>query len=275
MQEWIGVLVVVLAGAVPLGIWWGRALARRARRRRLMAQAFPAEWEAILERNLPPYWKLRACEQSQLLGYINVFLADKSFEGCGGLEITDEIRVTVAGEACMLLLGRKRACYPRLSTIVMYPGTYVAGGKGLFGGKADEKSVRLGESWMSGAVVLAWDSVKRGAANFEDGQNVAFHEFAHQLDQEDGIADGAPLLGPGSSYRTWARVCSADYAVLRKQKRRHRRSVLRKYGATNPAEFFAVATETFFEKPRQLKEKHPDLFDELKRHYRVNPLEWA
>ena len=191
------------------------------------------------------------------------------FEGCGGLELTDEMRVLIAAQACLLLLNRPAAVYPRLKTILVYPSTYVAGGQD------QPKSVRLGESWGAGVVVLAWNSVKGGATNFNDGQNVTLHEFAHQLDQADGAADGAPDLASRSAYRTWAQVLSREYQTLRKWKKKGRRTVLNKYGATNPAEFFAVATETFFEKPRQMKKKHPELYEELKRYYRTEPLDWV
>jgi Mlc titration factor MtfA (ptsG expression regulator) len=135
--------------------------------------------------------------------------------------------------------------------------------------------VRLGESWGSGTVVLSWDHVKGGAMNFRDGHNVAIHEFAHQLDQEDGVSDGTPCLENRSAYSEWARVLSRDYETLRDKAGKGRKSVMDKYGATNPAEFFAVATETFFEKPRQLHKKHPDLYEELREYYRVNPLCWS
>jgi Mlc titration factor MtfA (ptsG expression regulator) len=137
------------------------------------------------------------------------------------------------------------------------------------------KSVRLGESWQNGPVVLTWDSVTGGARNIQDGRNVVFHEFAHQLDQEDGDADGAPILESRSAYRTWAAVLGEEYDNLRDKTRRRRRSVIRKYGATNPAEFFAVATEAFFEKPKQMQKRCPDLYEELKSYYHLDPLQWG
>jgi Mlc titration factor MtfA (ptsG expression regulator) len=173
----------------------------------------------------------------------------------------------------MLLLNRPAAVYPGLSTVLVYPSTYVAGGKTRFGGDA-QKSPRLGESWQTGVVVLAWNSVKGGAANFDDGQNVTLHEFAHQLDQADGVADGAPVLEAQSAYRTWARVLSREYKALRGRAKKGRRTVMNRYGATNPAEFFAVATEAFFEKPRQLHKKHPELYKELEQYYHTDPLAW-
>ena len=111
--------------------------------------------------------------------------------------------------------------------------------------------------------------------NITDARNVVLHEFAHQLDQEDNTADGAPILEHRSRYVTWARVLSKEYEALQRKKRKRRKSVMNKYGATNPAEFFAVTTETFFEKPKQMKKKHPELYDELRNYYKLNPVEWV
>lgn len=188
--------------------------------------------------------------------------------------MTDEIKVTIAAQACMLLLNRESDCYPKLYSIVVYPSTYVTGTHKTYGSHENDTSVRLGESWKHGTVVLAWDSVKRGALNYQDGLNVVMHEFAHQLDQEDGNADGAPILEMHSAYSAWSRTFSEEYEVLQKRALKGRKSVMDKYGATNPAEFFAVATETFFEKPAQMKKKHPELYHELQGFYKVNPIEW-
>ena len=145
----------------------------------------------------------------------------------------------------------------------------------MFGGKSANRSVRLGESWGAGAVVLSWSNVKQGAFNFCDGHNVTMHEFAHQLDQEDGAADGAPILETRSAYSAWAKVFSKEFEQLQRNARKHKRSVFDAYGATNPAEFFAVATESFFEKPQQFQKKHPELYEELRGYYKVHPVEWV
>ena len=247
---------------------------RRRSRRILLSPPFPQKWIVILDKNLPPYRKFSSPQCQQLHDFIRIFIAEKSFEGCGGLSLTDEIRVTIAAQACMLLLNRKVECYPKLYSVLVYPSTYVAGARDSLRGEWEEESVRLGESWQSGAVVLAWDNVRHGAANFKDGHNVTMHEFAHQLDQEDGAGDGTPILEARSAYSTWARVFSKEYELLQRKTARGRKSVMHQYGATNPAEFFAVSTETFFEKPRQLKKHHPELFKELQVFYKVNPLEW-
>jgi Mlc titration factor MtfA (ptsG expression regulator) len=247
---------------------------KRSRREKLYRTAPPQSWLPTLERTLPMIGRMSEEHRQQLFGFMQVFLAEKKFEGCGGLALTDEIRLTIAAQACMLLLGRRIQVYPRLKTVLVYPHTYTGGRKGLFGGD-NGKQARLGESWDCGVVVLSWNSVQGGARNFEDGQNVTFHEFAHQLDQEDGAADGAPILEDRSAYATWARVFNHEYQALVKLTRRGKKDTMDRYGATNPAEFFAVATETFFEKPRQLKSKHPELFNELHHYYKVDPALWV
>lgn len=250
-----------------------KRLYRSAERKGLAARPFAWEWEEIIETNVPLYKRLPDSLKEQLHGLIHIFLAEKSFEGCGGLELTDEIKVTIAAQASMLLLNRKTSYFRKLRTILVYPQTYVARAVSSNGVVViDGRSVRLGESWQNGPVVLAWDSVIGGTRNITDGKNVILHEFSHQLDQEDGAADGAPILEHRSSYVTWARILGEEYEALRKKRRG--KAVMNKYGATNPAEFFAVATETFFEKPKQMKKKHPELYDELRDYYKLDPLEW-
>ncbi|MBN2162076.1 MAG: zinc-dependent peptidase [Pontiellaceae bacterium] len=242
-------------------------------RRRIRQQPPGGNWTAILKRNLPMFEHLTGEQRTRLYGMMHLFLARKKFEGCGGQEITEEIKVTIAAQACLLLIGHKTKAYPRLKTILVYPHAYQSGQKGLFGGD-NGQSARLGESWNSGVVVLAWDSVLGGARNILDGHNVTLHEFAHQLDQEDGAADGAPILAQRTAYVDWARVFRQEYTELVDKTRRGRKSTLDRYGATNPAEFFAVATETFFEKPHQLKSRHPELYAELQDYYRLDPGNW-
>jgi Mlc titration factor MtfA (ptsG expression regulator) len=267
--------ILTLAVACVILAWFLRHRRRQARRERLFSGPFPDDWIRILEQNVPLYRLLPEPLRNELHGHINVFLDEKNFEGCGGLEVTDEIRVTIAAQACILLLDRTAKCYPRLVSIVVYPSAYVAK-KVRQGGSTEVvgEQARLGESWQHGAVVLSWDDVIRGARDIKDGHNVVLHEFAHQLDQEDGTADGTPILEQRSRYLTWARVLSQDYLELRKKAQRGRKTVIGHYGATNEAEFFAVLTETFFEKPKQLKRKHPELYDEIKEFYKVDPLAW-
>ncbi len=263
-------LVLCAAAAVLMGL----SLARRRNRKKLLTSPPPTSWMPLLKTTLPMIARMSEEHKHQLFGFMQIFLAEKEFEGCGGLDITEEIKVTIAAQACMLLLGREGTVYPKLKTILVYPHTYKSGQKGVFGGDNGDGE-RLGESWSSGVVVLSWNSVKGGARNFEDGQNVTFHEFAHQLDQESGATDGAPILEERSAYATWAHVFNHEYDALVDSTRRGKKDTMDRYGATNPAEFFAVATETFFEKPRQLKDKHPELFEELQYYYKVDPTDWV
>ena len=235
------------------------------------------EWINVLESNLGVYGQLSAADQRELQEHILVFLTEKRFEGCGGLEIDDEIRVTIAAQACLLLLHREPAYYPSLRTILVYPSSYLA--KNPY--DKQNRSHRLGESWQYGPVVLAWDSSRQGGRNAYDGRNVVMHEFAHQLDQIDGVADGAPPLGQGGDwagrkpvYRSWALVFSREFERLQNRAAKGKKTVIDHYGTTNPAEFFATATEAFFEKPRQLKKKRPELYAELRSYYKQDPVTW-
>jgi Mlc titration factor MtfA (ptsG expression regulator) len=253
----------------------GKPLFRYYRRKQLKGSPFPPKWEKILNQNVALYRRLPDPLKKELQGHIQVFLGEKTFEGCGGLKITDEIRVTIAAQACILLLNRKPTYYPKLYTILVYPGAYVAKKVTVKGVEhTEEMTVRGGESWTGGEVVLAWDNVRQSAIDLAFGHNVVLHEFAHQLDQEDGSSDGAPILEKGSSYRTWAMVLSKEYEDLQRKAFSGRKDIIDAYGATNPAEFFAVATETFFERPKQMKHLYPELYNELESYYRLDPLKW-
>lgn len=246
---------------------------KQRRRKRLRSAPFPAAWLEIIERNVRFYACLPEADRHELEGLVQIFLAEKTFEGCGGLELTDEIKVTIAAQACLLLLHRQTDIYPRLVTILVYPSAYVARSIKPIGGPVvlEGESARLGESWTTGVVVLSWDDVQAGASDIHDGQNLVLHEFAHQLDREDGAINGTPLLERRSQYLAWGRVLNAEYERLQRDGRAGRSTVLDLYGATDPAEFFAVATECFFEKPRVLRKRHPELYDELKTFYRQDP----
>jgi hypothetical protein len=232
----------------------------------------PDAWRALIEKNVPYVGRLSPEDRAELFGLIQIFLAEKRFEGCGGLELTDEVRVTIAAQACVLLLHRETDDYPNLTSILVYPTTYVVreGRRTAEGLVAEGPQARLGESWARDVVVLAWDSVLSGAADIHDGHNVVLHEFAHQLDQEGGGA-GAPALPRRSMYVAWARVLGHDFHQLVRDVAHHHRTLIDRYGATNPAEFFAVVTETFFEKPRELRARHADLYALLAEFYRQDP----
>jgi Mlc titration factor MtfA (ptsG expression regulator) len=251
---------------------------KKRRRQRLRDQLIPPVWRSILARNVPIFGRLPPEDQTELLGHLQVFLAEKRFEGCGGLELTDEIRVTIAAQACLLLLHRKTDYYPQLMTILVYPSGYSAYEQRHVEGQIWEEGWRrrLGHTarWLR-VVVLAWDAAKHGGADPSDGRNLVLHEFAHQLDFENYASDGTPLLATRSDYLAWARVMSAEFKALRVADEAGTPTMLDTYGATDPAEFFAVSTEAFFERPRALRAHHPKLYAELARFFRQDPVAYS
>jgi MtfA peptidase len=251
----------------------GLNLFRPWRRKRLMAEPLDPDWLAIIERNVPYYRCLGLDMRRRMHGLVQVFLDEKSFEGCGGIEISDEIRVTVAAHACILLLGLDVEQYPKLRSVLLYPGTYVAplSRRGPGGVITEGIQVRSGESWSQGNVVLSWGDVLQCASPNRTGRNVVLHEFAHQLDSESGSNEGAPLLPHQDMYANWARVLGSEYQLLIDAAERGEPTLLDPYGATSPAEFFAVATECFFEKPVEMLAIHPELYEQLKQFYRQDP----
>jgi len=240
------------------------------------AAVFQQEWIALLKQNVPLYAKLPEELRLRLHERIAQFIATIRFEGCGGLELTEAMILTVAAQACLLVVHREERPYPKLSAVYLYPTTFssVSKRRDASGIVTEGEVRRLGESWGWGTVVLAWDSVTHGARCIHDGDNVTFHEFAHQLDHEDGPTDGAPALASGAAYRMWSRVFHDNYADFLQRTEDGTEKVLDAYGATNPAEFFAVATETFFEKPQQLFDERPEMYAELKKYYHLDPREW-
>ncbi|USN99227.1 MAG: zinc-dependent peptidase [Phycisphaeraceae bacterium] len=247
---------------------------RHRRRPRLMGTPLPDAWWAIIDRRVPMIRTMSPDDRAKLAGFVQVLLAEKSFEGCGGLEITDEIRVTIAAQAALPLLGlASPAFYPSLKTILVYPAAYSSRSphRNPDGSVSEGFRARLGESWHRGPVVLSWADVVRGGADEDDGRNVVLHEFAHQLDSEDGSVNGAPPLPSAARYREWARVLGHEYAELIDDLHRGHGTLLDPYGSTNPPEFFAVATELFFERPRAMRERYPELYDQLAEFYGQDP----
>jgi Mlc titration factor MtfA (ptsG expression regulator) len=222
--------------------------------------------------------RLTPDDQSELLGHTQVILAEKHFEGAGGLELTDEIRVTIAAQASLLLMHRETDYYPELVSIIVYPSGYTATedrhiGHGIWEEGSEDRLGHTGQRLR--ALVLAWDAVRHGAASPTDGENLVLHEFAHQLDFENQRSDGTPALETRGDYLAWARVMSAEFEALRDATDSGVPTLLDSYGATDPAEFFAVITEVFFERPRALRKLHPALFDQLKRFYRQDPTTYS
>jgi hypothetical protein len=234
---------------------------------------------AIIVRNVPYVRALHTDERKHLEELIQIFIAEKNFEGCGGLAVDDAMKTIVAAEACVLLLGREKpSFFPSLNSVLLYPGAFYAA-DGMAVGEhqwiAEDSAEKLGESWHRGAIILSWEHVKREGNMLNDGLNVVLHEFAHQLDEERGFADGTPdLASQGLKYSEWSEVMSHEYSSFLRDLRRGRRNPIDEYAAKCPAEFFAVATETFFERPLQLRSRHPKLYDEFVLFYGVDPAAW-
>jgi Mlc titration factor MtfA (ptsG expression regulator) len=249
---------------------------RKRRRAKAAAQPFPEQWEGIICSSAPLCNRLPDADWEELRRHILIFLAEKQFEGCRGLQITDEVRLTIAAQACILLLHRETDYFPGLSSVLVYPSTYVVDDVVRLdeGMVLEGAEVREGESWHRGAVVLSWDDVRKGSADPGDGYNVVLHEFAHQIDTMHGKGDSSPVLRDQASYTAWAEALERNFRQFRRDLEHDRDTVLDDYGATDPAEFFAVATENFFEIPLDLQDAYPQLYDELKRFYQQDPASW-
>jgi MtfA peptidase len=274
MLEIIAVFLII--GIIVISILISPILIKK-RQNHIKRRSFPPLWTAIVENHLPIYLQLSPDERRRLQGHIQVFLTEKQFIGCGGLQVTEEMKVTIAAVACLLLLNERGKYFPKLRSILIYPHTYFVNHTVATSNYVVEerREARLGESWSQDQVILSWAQIEQDTNNWHDGHNVILHEFAHQLDQEDRTANGVPILPHHSDYTKWAKVMTAEYQQLCHDVQRKAKTVLDGYGVTNPAEFFAVATETFYEKPRQLRQQHPALYEQLQSYYQLDPIRWA
>jgi len=251
---------------------WLRDLRRAKARKR----PFPPEWEAFVRANVAHYCLLDDTERTELHAMIQVFLEEKYWEGCGGLDLTDEISVTIAAQACLLQLGLPHDYYRNVQSILVYPATVIPpehhpGVLEPWGTPIAAPVPILGQAFAQGPVILVWDSVLHGARHPEQGHNVVYHEFAHKLDMLDGAADGTPPITNRNQFVEWVAVCSHEFLRLRGLAEKGHQTFLDAYGATNEAEFFAVATEEFFDRPLFLEEQAHDLYRVLSAYYRQDP----
>lgn len=249
---------------------------KRYRYKRAMKKPFPMAWHNLLTSRLRFYSRMDNRLREELHFLIKDFLYKKHLIGCQGQVITEEVKLIIAAQACLLILNRPSRRYAALKWIYVYPTTFIARReeRDEFGVVSDTTKHLFGESWHEGRVILAWDNVLLGISDESDGQNVVLHEFAHQLDQEDGTSNGAPLLYTRDSYSGWSQVLSKEFTELQNSLDRGEDSLIDEYGATNAAEFFAVVTETYFERPALMASEHPELFEQLKNYYRLDPRQW-
>jgi len=269
-------LLPILIGVLLIGYSVGKPYWDEYQRDKIRSLPFKKEWRKIIQQRMPYFRQMPADLQLQLKQHIQVFLAEKNFIGCNGIKITDEIRITVAAQACLLLLNRKTDYYAKLQTILVYPRAFIKEQQSMNadGTQYAQKMALAGESWDFGKVVLSWQDTLDGAKIPDDGRNVVIHEFAHQLDQENGKANGAPILHKGQSYQCWSEVFSVQFEQLRRQAKTGAPSLFDYYGATEPAEFFAVTSEVFFEQAKKFHYEYPKLYQQLKQYYQVDPVHW-
>ena len=264
--------IVAVACAVLAGLLIPPWL-RRQRRRRAQDETLPELMRAAIARNVPAVAPLPAAERRRLEGLVIAFLAEKTFVGCNGLEVTDEIRATIAAEACLLLLGRTQASlYDDLQSILVYPGAFwvedeVHDDDGLVTRRRRELS---GEAWDAQRVILSWEDVVGSAEAATPGYNVVLHEFAHHLD-----AEGLGLANPKRDAARWHAELMEEYERLCAAVDAGEETWLDPYGAEDATEFFAVATEEFFECAPEMREALPRLYALMRDFYGVDPAAWA
>ncbi|HLT14079.1 MAG TPA: M90 family metallopeptidase [Marinobacter sp.] len=248
---------------------------RSWRRRRELEQPFPKAWRKILKSKAPHYKRLPKDKQMRLENLVQLFIAEKDYYGCDGFEVDDTVRVTIAGHACLLLLERAFSNYDDVRSILVYPDVYRARGTESDGMVVSESNqIRAGEASSHGRVVLAWSECESAIAEPHHPHNVILHEFAHQLDYLDGTADGAPPLS-GDQAQHWQETMTKAWDHLQRRLAHHRKPWLDPYGATEPAEFFAVLTETFFQQPEHLLEAQPEVYKALCGYYRLDPRDFS
>jgi Mlc titration factor MtfA (ptsG expression regulator) len=245
---------------------------KNRRRKKILAQPFADSWALHLNRNVRLTWDLPPDELKKLHQLTKVFVAEKHWDGCEGLDVTEEMKVTVAAQACLMLLGVSDFYFDNVKTILLYPQVFKR--EMSDGMSANSVSHRAGEAWQGGPIVLSWKDALKGGRNDDDGKNVVIHEFAHALDGLDGEMGGKLVFDDASDARRWPQIVAEEFKDLAWAKKRNVRTLLDHYGATNHAEFFAVASETFFEQPHELMQEHPELFSLLKKYFHCDPKDW-
>ncbi len=274
-MEFLDVVVVITIGVAVIAWTCWSGFFRRHHREKYTLEGLSGERRAIVNdiilcRRLPDDLK------EKLYGKIAIFLHEKDFEGCDGQEINDEVRVTIAALACMLILNNDADFFPKLRTIIVHPHAYYADHRVLVGGQiVEEEDVgKLGESWGSGSLVLSWTDTLADARRQHGRHNVVLHEFAHQLDQLNGVANGTPALDSQADYELWDRIMGREFETLRRRIKHREYHIIDEYGAENRVEFFAVITELFFCSPTATHEMHPEMYAELMKFYKLDPEQW-
>ena len=270
-----GLLIGVLVLFVAI-LWQWPSIQASLWRNKYQRMSLSSQQKDILLRCMPIYRKMTDADRAKLERHIVWFLNEKRFIGCDGLKLTPAMKLIVAADACVLVLNKPWPLYINVKEILLYPSAYYAPQttRDSAGLVSYHNTVRQGESWPGGTLVLSWHDVLEGSRLPSDGHNLVFHEFAHQLDQETGKTTGTPLLKSSADYKEWARVFSRAFTQLKSHVAYSMPHVIHSYGATNEAEFFAVITETFIEKPAELRRYDPEIYRMLVNYYQFDPISW-
>jgi len=245
---------------------------KNRRRKRIARTPWPSSWDSILANNVGHVKRLSLIEENKLKKIVKIMVSEKNWEAHDGLTMSNEIKVTIAGTAALLLLGVDDFYFDRVNTVIVFPHPIRRESQsGLIIGR---ESRHAGEAWQGGQVVLSWQDVRRDSRNPDDGRNLIIHEFAHCLDGLDGEMGGSLTFDDPATTLRWKHVCNSEFEALSAAAQRGQSTLLDYYGATNQAEFFAVCSETFFERPRQFKLRHSELFDLLVEYYHIDPVKW-
>ena len=249
---------------------------KNRRRRRILAEPFSSTWEEALQQNVGHLAFLSETERYKLRQATHIFLAEKRFEGCRGLEIADEVRVTIAASACILILGMNGFYFDNVQTVLVYPDEFLVPERRPITDElaVEGEAVHLGEAHWHGPVIVAWNEALKGAREPGYGENLIFHEFAHQLDMLNGEPDGVPVIHEITLRHRWAEVMEREYDRLCEAADRRQKTLLDPYGANSPAEFFAVVTECFFDLPWDLERRHTELYGVLRDYFNQDPARW-
>jgi Mlc titration factor MtfA (ptsG expression regulator) len=211
-------------------------------------------------------------QRARLRSDLRILVTEKNWEGCDGLQMTEEIKVTVAAEAALMLLGLDHDYFSQVLSIVVFPSEFEMLREDAYDEK--EKYVAGGLAFYRGPVFLSWDQVLEEARDPSTGRNLVIHEFAHQLDFLDGLVNGVPVLRDRHQTSLWTQVMTQEFTRLRRDLYRGRETFLGDHAGSNATEFFAAVSERFFAVPHRLRHYHPKVYDVLEGYYRVDPSSW-
>lgn len=268
--------ILLLIGSAIIAYLIFAPTLKKQRRLRSSMNEFKLDWEQILSSQWSLYQQLPDLLKQSLKERIKLFLSEKQFVGCNGFVVTEEHKLLIAAQACLLIINKPFEYFDALKTILIYPSVFVVNRNRMLanGTIREEKNINSGEAWETGKIILSWDDAYSGMIDMTDGNNVVIHEFAHLLDHTNGSANGAPILEHARNYDQWSQIFTAAFDRLQQTVNNRQQSLINPYGATNPGEFFAVVSELFFEKSKLLRQQEPELYHQLVKFYAVDPALW-